>query len=114
MLKTLFTACFLIVLFSGCLDDHALNPGHSEQKIPAWLQERISEISTDQSYSYSEVYRYEWEEKNVYHILVPTRSCIFCELYSENGNVLNLSDEEFFDFVEHKKDEILLWKWRDD
>lgn len=114
MVKTLLIAPFLLLSFAGCQHDTALAPGQLEKDIPVWLQIKINSISTDQFYYSSEVYRYEWNEKNVYHIMVPLSSCAFCELYSEKGNVLNLSAEEFSDFIENKKNGILVWEWEDE
>lgn len=113
MVKTLLIASFLLVSFTGCQNDTALAPGQFEKDIPVWLQVKINSISTNQFYYSSEVYRYEWKGKNVYHIMVPLSSCAFCELYSENGTTLTLSAEEFSDFVAHKKNVILIWKWED-
>lgn len=114
MVKNLLIASFLLLIFGGCQNDTALAPGQLEKDIPVWLQGKINSISTDQFYYSSEVYRYEWKGKNVYHIMVPLSSCAYCELYSEDGKVLNLSVEEFSDFMEYKKNEVLVWEWEDE
>ena len=88
-------------------------PFNYERDTPIWLKEKIISMSTNHDYFGAKVFRYEWHDKFLYHIMIPISSCAYCELYDQNGNKINFSDDETFqDFLINKKNEILVWEWR--
>ena len=49
----------------------------------------------------------------VYHIEVPTSSCMFCELYDQSGNRMYFqSQAEFEDYRHNRKNGVLVWQMR--
>lgn len=111
MYKLILISSFLFITFISCQKDNAADPFHYESDAPLWLKIKIESISEDHNYYGSEIYRYEWNEKFIYHIMIPTSSCAFCVLYYHNGDKVQLADGEFSDFLENKKNEVLIWEW---
>ena len=92
-----------------CSDDNILGFDF-ERDTPGWLKTKIDSMSADPMYVASKVYRYEYNGSFVYHIRIGISSCIYCELYNQKGHKITFnSDEEFQDFLNKKKNEIIIW-----
>lgn len=114
MNKVLLLSTFLLITFLSCQKDNTASSFNYESDTPVWLQAKINSISTDISYRHAEVYRYEWNEELVYHIKAPLSSCFLCELYFHDGSKVELSVDEFSNFMENKKNSVLIWEWNDE
>lgn len=104
---------FLIMFFCliSCSSNEIFN---YEKDTPEWLKTKIDSISTsNQKYYFgTKVYRYEWNEEYVYHIKIPISSCMYCELFDDNGSKVQFTDNErSADFAINKKNETLVWQW---
>jgi len=115
MLKMMLISFVLFLLFLSCQNINVVEPFNFERDTPEWLKTKIDTMSNHTDYYGTSVFRYEWNEDFIYHIMIPISSCAFCELYYENGNRTNIvSDVLFTDFVNNRKNETLVWerdKW---
>jgi len=105
---------FLSLMFLGCHKDIAVEPFNYNKDTPDWLKAKISLMSNDSSsfYTQTKVYRYIWHNEFIYHISIPLSSCVYCELYDQNGNKVQIvNDAMLQDFLKNRKDEILIWQW---
>ncbi|MGE5812370.1 MAG: hypothetical protein ACM339_12760 [Ignavibacteria bacterium] len=111
MLKIIFISSLLSIAFLSCQKNSLVEPFNYERDTPLWLKEKIDYMSTNHDYFGSKIYRYKWNEKYVYHIMIPISSCAYCELYDQDGIKIQFNDDSFSDFLENKKDEVLVWEW---
>ena len=103
----------LFFILTSCHKDSGVGPFEYERDTPVWLKEKISDISSDtaQFYTKTKVYRYRWNESFIYHISIPLSSCVYCELYDENGNKVQItSDLMLQNFLNNRADEVLIWE----
>lgn len=109
MLKIIFLSSFLFLAFLSC--QNSVQPFNYEKDTPQWLKEKIDSMSVNPDYFMSQVYRYEWKDKYVYHIMIPISSCAYCELYEEDGSKIQFANDAMFsDFLMNKKNKVLVWE----
>ena len=53
------------------------------------------------------------EREYIYHISIPVSSCAYCELYNQDGNKMLLDNNMFNNFLNNKKNKVLVWKWKE-
>ena len=112
MKKSILIFSFLVL--SSCQRDYGVGPSHFDGNIPAWLQTKIDSMANDRKYLGTVVYRYEWKNEFVYHISIPISSCAFCELYRQSGERIQFAnDSDLQNFLDHKKNKILIWAWEE-
>ena len=81
---------------------------------PEWLKEYIEKIQGNPEYYGTKIYRYEWKEKIVYHVMIPISSCAYCEVYDQSGTKIEFKDDTTFqDFLSNKKNEVIVWEAKD-
>ena len=78
------------------------------KEIPDWLKQKIIEMSIDEHYAHTKVFRYEKEGNFVFWINNPWSSCLYCELYNYDGT--RLSDESLREFLKTKDEPVLIWE----
>lgn len=102
---------FLVIL--SCQKENTVEPFNYERDTPVWLKEKINNMSTNHDYYGTKIYKYDWNRIYVYHIMIPINSCAYCELYDQNGNKIQIADDTMFtDFQNNRKNEILVWEWK--
>ena len=104
---------FLFAAILGCQKNNAVNTFNYEKDTPVWLREKIDSISTQKIYALTKVYRYELHNKYIYYFKIPLSSCVYCEVYDSNGNKIQFNDEKVSDFEKNKKNEVLVWEWKE-
>jgi hypothetical protein len=98
----LFYGIFLLLSFLSC-DKKDLNTGPEE--FPAWLQLKIAELVTPFSIcNITDVTIIEYNGKKYYHIYAGLWSCMYCQLFDEQGNRPDLDNKGWEDFFAKKKD----------
>ena len=113
MLKLIFISSFLFITFLSCQKNNTVEPYNYKNDTPTWLKEKIDSMTTNPKYYWgTKVYRYEWDGKYVYHISIAISSCMYCELYEQDGKKLQLDNVTFPDFLQNKKNEVLVWEWK--
>ena len=67
-------------------------------------------MSVNKSYGGTVVYRYKWHNEYIYYIDIPISSCMYCEIYNQNGDKIQFtSDSQIQDFINNKTDEVIIW-----
>jgi hypothetical protein len=99
--KRIFLLFSFLLLFCGCEKDVEPENGVlfsnlrnapfvqiSDKKLPAWLRQKINEIETmhnDDFITAVGIFKGEWNLQTIYYISDNLSSCLFCEVYFENG-----------------------------
>ena len=110
MLKTsmLLLVFFTLFLITGCQKDTS-----PIIITPDWLNRYIADIQDNPEYYGTKIYRYEWKEKIVYHVMIPISSCAYCDVYDQRGSKIKFKDDAAFqDFINNKKNEVVVWEWK--
>ena len=112
MFKFLAFLFVLILILMSCQGSISTSPLHYENDIPVWLKLKIDSISTQSYYWGTSVHRCEWRGSYVYYLDIPVSSCMFCEVFDQYGEKINLQDAELFqDFLTNKRNDIIIWSW---
>jgi hypothetical protein len=110
---TIASALFLTFILLGCSTAGGSKISNLEKDTPVWLEEKINTISnfTGHYYDWTRVYRYEWNNSFIYLFSVPASSCMYCELYDQDGNkVTAFNDSLLQDILQTRKGEVLIWE----
>ncbi len=111
MIKIIFISSFLILLIIGWQESNPAEPVNYDKDIPVWLKQIIVVMTEDQDYYGTKVYRYEWNGKFIYHIMIPISSCAYCEVYDQEGNKITFeNDSAFEEFIKNRINETLIWE----
>ena len=114
MLKVIFISSFLFFTILSCQKDNSVEPFNYERDTPVWLKEKIDSMSINHDYFGSKVYRYKWNNNYTFYIMIPISSCAYCDVYDQNGNKIKFTNDTMFnDFVNNKKNEVLVWEWKE-
>ena len=71
-------------------------------------------MSINSFYVGSKVYRHTWHYNYVYYIYVGLSSCAYCEVYYENGSIVKFTNDNMLqDYLNNRKNEKLIWEWKD-
>jgi hypothetical protein len=91
---------FLIGLSSCKKDDNATN-----DPFPEWLQAKITELVPDQNLcKITNVTIIEYKGEKYYDIYCGLWSCIYCQIFDEQGNRPNWETIDWNDFIVNKKE----------
>jgi hypothetical protein len=112
--KILYTLTFLFVLIGfGCSNNEKQENADcmtiflqaklelapvGERVFPDWLSTKIAEIEVmhekDVHITTIRIFKGEWQKRTVYYIFNMLNSCVFCDVYYENGEKIVWSSEE--------------------
>ena len=96
----------------GCQNDNSVEPFKYERDTPAWLKVKIDSMSTNHFYVGSQVFRHVWHNNYTYYIFIPVSSCVYCEVYNENGEKIKFTGDNMLqDYLNNRKNEVLVWQW---
>jgi len=104
-----FVFLFCLIIISSCIRDNSIF--NASDQNPEWLTQLISKIENDNYYFGAVIYRHQWHSKFYYHLMVPLDSCIYCRVYDANGNIIEWSDESFQDYIDNRRNEVVIWEY---
>ncbi|HZK94271.1 MAG TPA: hypothetical protein VFC67_08695 [Prolixibacteraceae bacterium] len=97
-----FTGIFLLLNFLSC-DKKDTITGPDE--LPVWLQLKITELVTPNGIcNITDVTIIEYNGKKYYHIYAGLWSCVYCQLFDEQGNRPDWDSKGWEDFFAKEKD----------
>jgi hypothetical protein len=108
----LLLVSLLIILLNSCSSADRSESFDYDKETPQWLKIRIDSISTSTGHYYdlTKVYRYNWKDTYIYHFSIPLSSCVYCELYDQNGRKISAAVESSLKNILHnRKNEVLIW-----
>ena len=109
MLKIMFLFSFIVITFLSC--QNSTEPFNFEKDTPEWLKLKIDSLAVYPDYIGTIVYRYSWESRFVYDIMIPISSCSYCLVYEQSGNKIDLYiNEQINNYLANRKDEIIVWQ----
>jgi hypothetical protein len=76
------------------------------------VEKKIDSISTNLYYGGTKVYRYKCSGSYIYYFEIPLSSCIYCEIYVQDGHKLSVTNDMLQDCLNDKKNEVLVWEWK--
>lgn len=115
MLKAILIPLLILACITGCKRETSVEPFNYERDTPTWLKEKINAYSQNKDYFGTKVFRYEWKSSTVYYFAIPISSCAFCDVYNANGiKIFFSSDQMIQDFLDNRKNEVLVWEWKSD
>ena len=112
--QTLFVTtvlCFFILV--SCQKESGQEPFNYANDTPSWLKDRIAIMSNDTTrlYAQTKVYRYNWHSAFVYYISIPLSSCMYCDVYDQEGNRIQFTGDAMLqDFLNTRSNEVLIWQ----
>jgi hypothetical protein len=84
---------------TGCKNSEEDSGVSAGDDFPEWLSVKITEIETvnekDISIIKVRVFQCRWKNRAIYVILNNLASCMFCEVYYEDGEKIKWSEEDF-------------------
>jgi hypothetical protein len=93
---------FILLVFAGCLSSCKDKDYYTKKDFPKWLIAKIDEIETTNSNDIAivkiRISKGEWKDNVTYFIKNNLTSCLFCEIYYENGEKVILLDNAISDF----------------
>jgi hypothetical protein len=105
-MKTLYR----LLLFSTILSlPFSCKKENKKIEIPQWLDEMIQERENEPLYFSASVYRYQWENLFIYEFEIPLSSCMYCEVYTSNGELVSWVEYNFDNYLEQRTDKTLIW-----
>ncbi|MBN1767068.1 MAG: hypothetical protein JW842_01030 [Prolixibacteraceae bacterium] len=95
----------LLVLMMACEDRE---PAAIET--PAWLETRIAELESSNCQGCT-ITRYTYNEEFFYHVYCNTWSCLACEVYHYNGDLVTWGEDvDPADFEQNKTRPVKIWE----
>jgi hypothetical protein len=98
---------YVILLFvfllgmDSCKKEEDSNP----DQFPGWLQAKITELTSEFNLcQYTDVTFIEYKGQKYYHVYCGVWSCMYCQLFDEQGNRPVWETSEWNDFFANKKE----------
>jgi hypothetical protein len=102
MKRFLFLTCIIILI--GILSCNKKEKIADTVEFPGWLHLKITELITDQHLcEITTVTFIEYNGNKYYHIYCGIWSCMYCQLFDEQGNRPDWGSKEWEDFMANKK-----------
>ena len=98
----LFACIFLFLGVSSCNKKDEITP---PDQFPHWLELKITELTSEfKLCEITDVTYIEYKGKLYYHIYCGLWSCMYCQVFDENGNRPSWETNDWNDFFAHKKE----------
>ena len=98
-----------IVLLIGLLSCDKKNIITGPEDFPIWLQIKITELVTPNNIcEFTDVTIIEYNGKRYYHIYAGLWSCMYCQLFDEQGNRPDWDTRVWNDFFAKKKEILVI------
>lgn len=98
---TSFAFCILAILFA-CEDNNEVNK-------PAWVDNWIAEIESDEYCTSCEIHRYQFEGEHFYELYSPVFSCRPCQVHDASGTAVD-STFNVQEYVTKRKGKTLIYR----
>ena len=110
-----FSILALIFFLIGCSAGNGSETYNSNEDTPEWLSEKIDSILSASGHynDLTKVYRYSWNKSFIYYFYNPLSSCMYCELYDQDGKKMMANNDSLLQNTLNTRDgEILIWENR--
>jgi len=104
-MKRIYFVAVTFLLFLSCHNDEIPQP-----IIPEWLTPKIENFEKPGECYGCAVTRIEYNNQFYYHLYCGIWSCMYCQLYDSQGNLVNWDQNQFNDFFKKKKNETVIWQ----
>ena len=110
-----FSVLALIFFLIGCSAGSGSETYNFNKDTPEWLKEKIYGISSASGHynDLTKVYRYDWKKSFIYYFYNPLSSCVYCELYDQDGKKITAANDSLLqNTLKNRNGEILIWENR--
>ena len=104
MNKIYFFAFIAVFLLSCQKEDSSGN------EIPDWFKSQIEQLEKSGTCFDCSITKIVYKQEIYYHLYCRIWSCMYCNLYNSNGNLVKWDQEKFSDFIKNKREEAVIWK----
>lgn len=109
-MKKILALLFVIFIFSAC-ENREPDP----IVVPNWLKPRLTELENSGDCYGCTVQRWTYEEEFFYHVYCSYWSCLDCEVYRYNGDLVTWDgDIDHADFDANKTRPEIIWECGDE
>uniref|UniRef100_UPI0032175118 hypothetical protein n=1 Tax=uncultured Draconibacterium sp. TaxID=1573823 RepID=UPI0032175118 len=109
-LKTVLGCVFLVFIMISCEERE-----REEVLIPSWLKPRLIELENSGECIGCTVQRWTYKDENFYHVYCGIWSCIDCEVYRYNGDLVVWGENiDQLDYEKNKHRPVKIWECGDD
>jgi predicted nucleic-acid-binding Zn-ribbon protein len=99
-----FSIILLVVFLLG-IDSCKKEENSAPDQFPEWLQSKITELTSEFDLcKYTDVTIIEFQGKKYYHVYCGVWSCMYCQLFDEDGVRPNWDTNGWNDFFANKKE----------
>jgi len=99
------TLLYMFIILLSVFSCHRKEENAISKEFPAWLQLKITELVPDpQMCKITDVTFIEYNGKRYYHVYCGIWSCMYCQLFDEQGNRPDWNSDDWNDFITNKKD----------
>jgi len=98
----------LLLLFLVSCQKEELN-----EEIPEWFYPRIEALENSGECYGCTLTKILYNNSIYYDLYCGYWSCMYCNLYDSNGNLVEWDVDDFNNFLENKKDEEIIWRCSD-
>ena len=107
-MNKLYLITFIFLFLISCQKEETLNPD-----IPDWFLPQIEELEKSGQCYGCTITQITFNSKMYYHLYCGYWSCMYCNIYDNNGKLVEWVAEEFNNFLQNKNNEIVIWKCGD-
>jgi hypothetical protein len=109
-MKNLLIVFFIVISAVSCE-----NREQAPKIVPSWLQPRLEELENSGNCYGCSVQRSTYENEYYYHLYCSYWSCSHCEVYRQDGTIVEWSEEfPLSSWLEKRQQVILIWKCGDE
>ena len=107
-MNKLYLIPILFLILVSCQKEETPSPN-----VPDWFIPQIEQLEKSGECYGCTITKITYNGKSYYHLYCSYWSCMYCNLYDNNGKLAEWDQEGFNNFVDNKKDEIVIWKCGD-
>ena len=97
-------ATILLIIFLLGTDSCKKDENSTPDQFPEWLQAKITELTSEFNLcKITDVTIIEYKGQKYYHVYCGVWSCMYCQLFDEQGNRPVWESNEWNDFLTNKK-----------
>ena len=79
-------------------------------QVPDWFVPIIQNLENSGQCFDCSITRITYNNKTYYHLYCGLWSCMYCNLFDSQGNLVEWKEGEFDDFLKNKKDDTVIWQ----
>lgn len=104
-MNRVFIVVVFILLVCACEEREVQDP-----QVPEWLQPRVTELENSGECFGCTLRRITFQDRFYFHIYCSYWSCSHCEVYEEDGTLVDWKKMDFNEFLTEQTSPVILWE----